>query len=220
MRDIEQQRTSRSDEGIIALTDAVFKDVFGLNEETISRIKRMIRNQGQWLKLKQTVRTMSGVAYRRLNDVITMSQQRVDAEASDDEMDDNFTNDVGADDHPDFDHAEHNFQDRGTEFNRGTRENKMTFAGYLLTELQYSDEDLRDPAKRQEVMRMMRSSDAQAQQLVNRGEKEQKQDQRLEVQQETDPRKATLRRRKQALQRQIMQIDNELGEGGEEEPTV
>ncbi len=217
MRDDGSKRSSRSDEGIIALTDAVFKDVFGLNDETISRIRRMIRNQGQWQDLKIAIRTMSGVAHRRLNDVVNMARGRAGVDTGEDESSDDF----GADDHPDFDDAEHDHQDHGTEFEReGMRENKMTFTGYLLTELQYSDEDLRDPAKRQEVMRMMRSSDAQAQQLINRGEKEQKQDQRLEVQQETDPRKATLRRRKQALQRQIIQIDNELGEGGEEEPTI
>lgn len=215
------QRTSRSDEGIIALTDAVFKDVFGLNDETISRMRRMIRNQGQWQDLKIAIRTMSGVAHRRLNDVISMAQQRagVDMEDFGDESEDDFgdesrdesrdgsRDDLGAD----FDRAKVDHQeDRSGQFDRGMRENKMTFIGYLLTELQYSDEDLRDPAKKQEIMRMMRSGDAQAEQLVTRSDREKKREQRMEIQQETDPRKSSLRRRKQTLQRQIVGIDDEL----------
>ncbi len=218
-RDNGATRSSRSDEGIIALTDAVFKDVFGLNDETISRIRRMIRNQGQWQDLKIAVRTMSGVAHRRLNDVVSMAQKRAGVDTGDTGEDD-FGDDFGHDDHDDhvdFDHAEHGHQDHEHgQFDRGMRENKMTFIGYLLTELQYSDDDLRDPAMKNDIMRMMRSNDAQAQQLVNRGERDQKRDQRLEVQQETDPKRASLQRRRQTLQRQIAAIDEELGEAGAE----
>jgi len=186
-------RTSRSDEGIIALTDAVFKDVFGLNDETISRMRRMIRNQGQWQDLKIAIRTMRGVAHRRLNDVINMAQQRAGTDMGDDfgdesgdefgdESRDESRDDLGAE----FDRAKHDHQeDRSGQFDRGMRENKMTFIGYLLTELQYSDEDLRDPAKKQEIMRMMRSGDAEAEQLVTRSDRNKKREQRMEIQHET-----------------------------------
>ncbi len=96
----------------------------------------------------------------------------------------------------------------------------MTFAGYLLTELQYSDEDLRDPAKKQEIMRMMRAGPGQAEQLIARGEKDQKSNNRQAIQQEKDPRRAGLIRKKQGLQRQIMMINQELGTTDGEEPAA
>ncbi len=211
-KEIRISRTSRSDEGILELTNAVFKDIFALNDETTSRIIRIIRNQGQWFDLKNSVRTLSGVAHRRLNDVINMARQA--------------TTDVLADEVPD-ENGEQEFSDHG-EFDRDGVENgmdqnerpayeNMTFVGYLINELQYTDQDLRDPAKKSEIMRMMRAGDGQAQQLVNRGEKEQKQDQRQEIQQETDPKKAGLRRKRLALQRQIAQIDQQLEEPGTEQ---
>jgi len=212
-------RTSRSDEGILALTDSVFKDIFGLEPETVDRIKKIIRNQGQWQDLKIAVRTMSGVAHRRLNDVINMAQQRrtdsVDSDEYDgDEHGDNDNEEfMGANDRPEF-----GAQERDYESDRGMREN-LTFTNYLLAELQYSDQDLRDPAKKQDIMRLMRAGDGQAQQLVNRGEREQKRERRLEVTQETDPRRASLRRRKLSLQKQMLKLDKELGEEPTEDET-
>ena len=71
-----KSRTSRSDEGILALTNSVFKHIFGLTDETTSRMTKIIRNQGQWQDLKISVRTLSGVAHRRLNDVVNMAQEK------------------------------------------------------------------------------------------------------------------------------------------------
>ena len=206
-------RTSRSDEGILELTNAVFKDIFDLSDETTSRIIRIIRNQGQWFDLKNSVRTLSGVAHRRLNDVINMARSAptdVQADAPDENGEQEFS------DNGEFDRDDDFGNDRIDNNERPAYEN-MTFVGYLINELQYTDDDLRDPAKKSEIMRMMRAGDNQAQQLVTRGEKEQKQDQRQEIQQEKDPQKAGLRRRRLALQRQLAQIDQQLEEPGTEQ---
>ena len=207
-------RTSRSDEGILELTTAVFKDIFDLSEETTSRMIRIIRNQGQWFDLKNSVRTLSGVAHRRLNDVINMARSAPTDVLADQPEDENGEQEFS--DHNEFDRDSGN--ERMDQNERPAYEN-MTFVSYLINELQYSDQDLRDPAKKQEITRMMRAGDSQAQQLVNRGEKQQKQDQRQEIQQEKDPQKAGLRRRRLALQRQLAQIDQQLEEPGTEQQT-
>lgn len=211
--DLNSSRTSRSDEGIINLANSVFKEIFGLDPETTSRIMRIIRSQGEWLTLKQTVRNMSGVAHRRLNDVITMAQKNGEVP---DELDGEQELNGEMDS---FDHNHNQEQERPAFGEERQPYEGMTFAGYLLNELQYSDEDLRDPEKTQDIMRMMRASDNQAKQLINRGEKDQKQAQRDEIQQETDPQKAGLRRKKLALQRQIAQIDQQLAAPGAEQQT-
>ncbi|KKL91276.1 hypothetical protein LCGC14_1896320 [marine sediment metagenome] len=201
-----EKRTSRSDEGVLALIDAVFKDIFGLNDETASRIMKMIKNQGQWQDLKVSVRTLSGVAYRRLNDVINMAQQR-DGIGDTEEFSDDF------DQEPDKDPEQASWEQTNWDNDR-VREG-MSFVGYLLAELQYSDADLRDPQKKQEITRLMRAGPAQADQLITRAEKDQSRNLRQAVQQETDPQRINLQRKKQQLQKQIAQIDQQLGEPGE-----
>lgn len=202
-----ETRTSRSDEGVLALIDAVFKDIFGLNDETASRIMKMIKNQGQWQDLKVSVRSLTGVAYRRLNDVINMARQKAgydddDEEGSefDDEESPEFSNDYQDGPEPSWE------AERAQE--------GMSFIGYLLAELQYSDADLRDPQKKQEITRLMRAGPAQADQLITRAEKDQSRNLRQAVQQETDPQRINLQRKKQQLQKQIAMIDQKLGEPG------
>jgi len=203
-------RTSRSDEGIIDLANSVFKEIFGLTPETTSRMMKIIKNQGEWMQLKQSVRTMSGVAHRRLNDVINMSQKNGDEVPNELDGEQELNGEMD-----DLGH-DHEQQRPGFGEEEQRPYENMTFAGYLINELQYSDEDLRNPEKKQEIMRMMRAGDNQAQQLINRGEKDQKQIQRDEIQQETDPQKAGLRRKRLALQKQIAQIDQQLAKSGAE----
>lgn len=179
-----QSRSSRSDQGIVALATAVLKSIFGLSDETSARVMKLVHNQGQFQDLKNNIRMMSGVAHRRLNDVIDMADQRADPE-----LDPSGEEDTG--------------WEYGTE--------AVTFAGFLLNELQYTDADLRDPAKKQQIMRMMRADDSTAQQMVSRQEREQKTDTRQDIQQEKDPQRSTLLRKKQQLQQQIMIIDKKLG---------
>lgn len=201
-----EQRTSRSDEGVLALVDSVFKDIFGLKDETASRMLKIIKNQGEWQTLKVSVRTLSGVAYRRLNDVINMARQRDGLGDEDRE----FGDDEFGDQEPDVNPEQASWEQTNWDNNR-VREG-MNFIGYLLAELQYSDEDLRDPQKKQEIMRLMRSNDAQAEQLLNRAERDQTKSLRQNIQQETDPRRVNLQRKKQQLQKQIEQIEQELGQ--------
>ncbi len=214
MNDQFEQRTSRSDEGVLALIDAVFKDIFGLNDETASRILKIIKNQGQWQDLKVSVRTLSGVAYRRLNDVINMARQKDGYGEEDPEL---------SDEGPEFGSEEvangHEHELSGWDDNQFAREG-MSFVGYLLAELQYSDVDLRDPEKKQEITRLMRAGDRQADQLITHAEKGQRQAQRQDIQQETDPRRINLQRKKQQLQKQIVAIDQQLGEPGVQQPGV
>ena len=210
MNDQFEQRTSRSDEGVLALIDAVFKDIFGLNDETASRILKIIKNQGQWQDLKVSVRTLSGVAYRRLNDVINMARQQDGyGDTGDEFSDEEFGGEEFANGH---EHETPSWDD-----NHVAREG-MSFVGYLLAELQYSDVDLRDPEKKQEILRVMRAGDRQAPQLITRAEKSQGQEQRQDIQQETDPRRISLQRKKQQLQKQIVAIDQQLGEPGTQQP--
>ena len=204
-------RTTRSDEGILSLTNAVFTDIFGLSEETTSRILKIIRNQGQWQDLKISIRQMSGVSHRRLNDVINMAQQNKKL-SLDPEIDaDNKENDL---EHPEEYNMDPEWRHH-TEQTDGERLNaSFTFAGYLLNEeLQYTSADLRDPGKKQEIMRLMRADDNQANQLQQRAEREQKQIRRKQIAQEQDPRRANLMRQKQRLQQQLQRIEAELQQG-------
>ena len=213
-------RTSRSDEGILSLTNSVLNDIFGLNDETKSRILKIIRNQGQWQDLKLAIRQMPGVAHRRLNDVINMARQATtDVEAARDaeehgEIGFNREHEPGQ-----FDTELHGQRGRpeGNKFEfEEVRESKMSFAGYLLNELTYDDEDLRDPQKKQDIMRMMRANDAQAEQLKNRAEREQKQSNRQEVTQETDPQRKTLIRKRNQLRQQLAAVEQQLEQGSQQ----
>ena len=197
-------RSNRSDEGILAVTNAVLQNIFGLSDETRSRILKLIRNQGDFQTLKQTMRQMPGVAYRRLNDVINMTRQSTsdvgaaqDAEQSGEDTDSEEFNPTPGE----FDTG----QERESHFNE-----KMTFTGYLLKELYYDEEDLRDPQKKQEIQRLMRASDQQAPQLVQRANNEEKRNARTQISQAKDPRQAQLMRKRQQLVQQIAQIDQQL----------
>ena len=199
-------RTSRSDAGIRALANSIFKNILGLNDETASRLLKIIRNQGQWQDLMVNVRTLSGIAHRRLNDVINMAQDKdMDIDPSDEFYDEN-----GAED-------EDGVEDIASPWGDDMPAEAMTFAGFLLTELQYTDQDLRDPMRKQEILRIIRAGDDQAAQLKTRGERDQKQDQRQEIQQEKDPQRINLLRTRQQLQRRIAQINQKLGEPGADE---
>jgi hypothetical protein len=213
MPETELTRTSRSDEGILALTNSVLHDILGLRDETRSLILKIIRNQGQWQDLKIAVRQMPGVAHRRLNDVINMSRQTVGVDREDgfddeedgteDELGDKFGTremDVRREDP-----AKYEFQERRMRENK-----KVTFAGYLLNEVTYDETDLRDPAKQRDIQRLMRAGDDQAQQLIDRANRDQGQADRREVTQEQDPQRAQLMRRKQNLLKQVAEIDQQL----------
>ena len=129
-------RTSRSDEGILALVNSVLQDVLGLNEETRSRMIKIIRNQGQWFDLKNTIRKLPSVAHRRLNDVINMSRSATtDVDTRNGESDNEFVDQE----------QEGQYDEEGRRPQYGESQ-KVTFAGYLINELQYTDADLRDPA--------------------------------------------------------------------------
>jgi hypothetical protein len=213
MPETELTRTSRSDEGILALTNSVLHDILGLRDETRSLILKIIRNQGQWQDLKIAVRQMPGVAHRRLNDVINMSRQTVGVDREDgfddeedgteDELGDKFGTremDVRREDP-----MKYEFQERRMRENK-----KVTFAGYLLNEVTYDETDLRDPAKQRDIQRLMRAGDDQAQQLIDRANRDQGQADRREVTQEQDPQRAQLMRRKQNLLKQVAEIDQQL----------
>lgn len=85
-----------------------------------------------------------------------------------------------------------------------------SFIDFMLMELQLTDQDLRDPEKKHEIMRLMRAGDQQAQQLVQRAEREKIRDQRTAIQQEKDPRKAALLRRRQMMMKQLQKLDTQL----------
>ncbi len=200
-------RTSRSDEGVLALTNSVFQHVLGLNDETRSRMLKIIRNQGQWQDLKLSLRQLSGVAYRRLNDVINMAADANPSTAPEDEREGfNPQHEPNEYDHEGHGHTDRALKQEFEEYQEG----KTSFAGFLLNELTYDEEDLRDPEQKQDIMRMMRASDDQAQQLAKKGNREQKQDQRQEITQEKDPQKSQLLRKKQTLLRQVAMIDAQL----------
>lgn len=208
-------RTSRSDEGILSLTNSVLQHILGLNDETRSRILKIVRNQGQWQDLKVAVRSLSGVAHRRLNDVVNMAQDANPATSPEGETE--FERESGFNKEHEPGHYDTEFHGHsgertapGTRYEFEEVRETMTFAGYLLNELQYDEDDLRDPQKKQEIMRMMRANDAQAKQLQDRAERENKQDRRQEVAQEQDPQRAQLLRKRQNLQQQIARIDQQL----------
>ncbi|MHA2404570.1 MAG: hypothetical protein ACXADH_16340 [Candidatus Kariarchaeaceae archaeon] len=213
MPETELTRTSRSDEGILALTNSVLHDILGLRDETRSLILKIIRNQGQWQDLKIAVRQMPGVAHRRLNDVINMSRQTVGVDREDgfDDEEDGTEDELGDKfgtremDVRKEDPVKYEFQERRMRENK-----KVTFAGYLLNEVTYDETDLRDPAKQRDIQRLMRAGDDQAQQLIDRANRDQGQADRREVTQEQDPQRAQLMRRKQNLLKQVAEIDQQL----------
>ena len=211
-------RYSRSDKGTTALAKSIFQDILGLNASTSERLFSIIKNQGQLQDMKLAIRTMSGVSHRRLNDIIDrMDRLDTDPARTSAGIDDDHDHD-----HDDHDDHDHEMIDRETALDQEEAPVRESFASYLLSELQYDDEDLRDPEKKQEIMRLMRAGDAQADQLVKRGTQKQKQDARQEIQQETDPRKSNLRRKRQRLTKQITMIDKDLGDKTETdtEPTI
>jgi hypothetical protein len=86
-----------------------------------------------------------------------------------------------------------------------------TFIDFLLNEFQITDQDLRDPQKKQELTRLMRANDQQATSLTQRAERDQKRQQRMTLQQEKDPRRAALYRKRLNLMKQVQKIDQDLG---------
>lgn len=190
-------RFSRSDKGILNLTKSIFTELLGLSPDTSLKLFRIIRSQGEYQDMKNSIRGMSAVSHRRLNDAIAMHKQ----------LDEPIQHDRGGEDDLD----EPSVSDAEVDFDDESNNVKESFGVFLLRELQYTADDLRDPQKKQEIMRLMRAGDAQAEQMIKRSQREQKQSQRQDVAQEQDPQRVSLMRKKLNLQKQIQQIDKQLG---------
>lgn len=192
-------RYNRSDAGIMALTHAVLVDIFGLSDDTSQRVIKIIRNQGELQNLKQNLRGLSGMTYRRLNHVIDLVREERHTPEE-------YIDDIESSEEDGF---QSRFVDSVDDVDV-VRAESLSFVGYLLNELQYDVDDLRDPEKRQEITRLMRSPDSQAASLAQKAARQQKQEQRQAIQKETDPKRAALQRKKMNLQKQLQQIDQQL----------
>lgn len=193
-------RQSRSDAGVIALTRALMTEVLGLNSETISKVMKVVRNSGQLQDLKVNLRGMNSVAYKRLNQVIDMIE--TDKEAKQDEGEPK---------------EEKKAEKPAKKDNKKVNE---SFLGYLLNELQIDTDELRtDPDVKQDVMRLSRASDSQADAMTQRMQRDKMRKDRQEIQQagQDNPQKAQLLRKKMALKRQIDKIDDQLKQTGGEQ---
>lgn len=184
-------RMSRSDSGVIALTRAVMGDVLGLDNETISKVMKLIRSQGQLSNLKVNLRGLNAVAYKRLNQVIDLIEK-------DREEDREQKGEEPTEDEPE------------------KKEMKESFVGYLLNELQFDADSIRnDPETKQDVMRLARASDSQARTMTDKMQREKTRNMRTDMQQEQDPQRAALKRKKLALQNQIDKINQQLQDSQE-----
>lgn len=190
-------RRSRSDAGVLALTKALMKDVFGLNDDTISKVVKVIRNSGQLQDLKVSMRSINSVAYKRLNQVIDTIEE--DKKKKDEPADRNEASDK-------------------KDSAKKKEQVAESFLGYLLNELQIDTERLRtDPETKQDVMRLARASDSQAQAMTQRMQRDKMRRDREAIQKADNPQKAQLLRKKMALQRQIEKLDDQIANMGNQQ---
>lgn len=190
-------RRSRSDAGVLALTKALMKDVFGLNDDTISKVVKVIRNSGQLQDLKVSMRSINSVAYKRLNQVIDTIEE--DKKKKDEPADRNEASDK-------------------KDSAKKKEQVAESFLGYLLNELQIDAERLRtDPETKQDVMRLARASDSQAQAMTQRMQRDKMRRDREAIQKADNPQKAQLLRKKMALQRQIEKLDDQIANMGNQQ---
>lgn len=190
-------RRSRSDAGVLALTKALMKDVFGLNDDTISKVVKVIRNSGQLQDLKVSMRSINSVAYKRLNQVIDTIEE--DKKKKDEPADRNEASDK-------------------KDSAKKKEQVAESFLGYLLNELQIDAEKLRtDPETKQDVMRLARASDSQAQAMTQRMQRDKMRRDREAIQKADNPQKAQLLRKKMALQRQIEKLDDQIANMGNQQ---
>lgn len=93
----------------------------------------------------------------------------------------------------------------------------MTFKKFL-TEIVADMDTLDDPNMKSQVMRRMRSGDnpEQAQRMDQRIDRQLKRDRRQAVQQEQDPQKKQLLRKKMNLMQQLERLNQQIANAGDE----
>jgi len=191
-----KSRTSRSDAGVLALTRSIMTEVFGLSGATAGKLMKVIRSAGEYQTLKQSLRSMDSVAYRRINQVIEMLEKA----EKDTEADDEFADEEG-----------------NKENNNGEEMKTESFLGYLLNELQIdADRISSDPEVKQDVMRLARASGSQAEQMQKRMQRDKMRNTRQAIQQEEDPQKQQIRRRIMNLEQQLQKARKELENTGQQ----
>ena len=190
-------RKTRSDPGILALVRALMQEVLGLNADTTSKIMRIIRSSGQLQDMKQNMRSLNALAYRRLNHAIDIIEKQEKRETKKEEADEKNNNSKVA----------------------KKEEVKESFINYLLNELQLDTGDIAtDPEVKQDALRLTRANPQQAASLEKRMRREKMQKDRKELQAEEDPRKKALRRSIMQREKQLQAQKDELA-GGEQRPT-
>ena len=175
-------RKSRSDAGILSLSRALLQNVMGLNAQTTAKVMKLIRNSGQLQDLKQNMRGMNSMAYRRINQVVDVVIK--DAQKK---------NKGGK--------KEGNQDEEKAAQKKAVNE---SFINYLLSEIQMDSETIRtDPQAKKDAIKLTRANDAQAVSLEKRMGREKLQRDRKSIADESDPKK-------KAQRRQIMQREKQL----------
>ncbi len=178
-------RKSRSDAGILALTKAVLQNVMGLSPQTAGKVMKLIRNSGQLQDLKQNMRGMNSMAYRRLNqvvDVVIKDAQKKNKGGKKDE--------------------EKAAQKKAV---------NESFINYLLNELQMDSEAIRqDPEQKRDAIKLTRANDSQAASLEKRMGREKLQRDRKSIADETDPKKKAQRRQIMQREKQLQGLKDEV----------
>ncbi len=179
-------RKSRSDAGILALTKAVLQNVMGLSPQTAGKVMKLIRNSGQLQDLKQNMRGMNSMAYRRLNQVVDVVIKDAQKKNKGGKQDD-----------------EKAAQKKAV---------NESFINYLLNELQLDSEAIRtDPKAKQDAIKLTRANDSQAASLEKRMQREKIQSDRRAIADEQDPKKKQQRRQISQREKQLQNLKDEVG---------
>ena len=200
-------RKSRSDPGILALVRALLQEVLGLSPDTTGKIMRIIRSSGQLQDMKQNMRSLNALAYRRLNhaiDIIVKDEKRADK--YEDEHD---TGKKKKDDKPQT--AAQKRAEKKAAFV------KESFVNYLLTELQLDTSQIQsDDDIRQDIIKLTRANPQQAASLEKRMTREKMQRDRRTIQGEQDPKRKAQMRQIVQREKQLQNLKDEMS--GEKKP--
>ena len=180
----------------------------GLSPQTVGKIIKVIRSSGQLQDMKQNMRSMNAVAYRRLNHALDIVAKDKTRKGKNEEEHGTGKPQKG---------EEGQVENKKVARKKAVNE---SFINYLLNELQMDSEAIRtDPEAKRDAIKLTRANDAQAVSLEKRMGREKVQKDRRMIADEQDPKKKQQLRQISQREKQLQALKDEARGTDPNQPT-
>lgn len=158
----------RGDAGIVNFFNDTLKTIFGLSNESVERIRNLVRSQGELQDLKNAVRQIDSSSYKRLNAIIDdIRAEHQEKDTSEEE--DTSTDDTDDEQEKDVKENENlSFLNYLMEFNNREASKQLNRNRQQRTQDARRSDSQQNQKTKQEIDRLERSSDPEERELAKR----------------------------------------------------